>query len=177
MFLSCSTVKCFKWRLTSGGDVQLTNRDDVPTENLAVSTSESVTFRSPGFDIINKKNNMFCVYNISIVGCNHITVRSTSGNHQLFDDRKDYLHFDFGDITKTVKGDSVGSFSESVSSSSFYAVLWSDGKKSTSARNYELETLCNEIISYEENTIPGSETEGSKSTLIFKTLNYTTIAV
>ena len=167
MFLSCSTVKCFKWRLTSGGDVQLKNRDDVPTENLAVSTSESVTFRSPGFDNINKKhykNNMFCIYNISIVGCNHITVRSTSGNHQLFDDGKDYLHFDFGDITTTVKGDSVGSFSESVSSSSFYAVLWSDSKKLTSAGNYEFETICSHDI-VEEHTAPSSEPEGSGSDL------------
>lgn len=163
-------MKCFKWRLRSSGDVQLKDREqDVPTENLTASTFKSVAFRSPGFynsDKKHYKNSMFCVYHISMVDCNHMTVRSTSGNHHLFDDGKDYLYFDFGDVTTTVKGGAVGSFSESVTSSSFYTILWSDAKKSTSAGSYEFEVTCNDIVNNDEDAAHVSDPDGSGSNLI-----------
>ena len=88
---------------------------------------------------------MLCVYNISVHGCDNetVSVRSTSGDHHLFDDERDYLHFDFGDITTTVKGDSVGHFSEIVPSFSFYALLWTDSTPGTDVGQFEIETSCN----------------------------------
>ena len=156
---SCSSVRCFKWRLRTSGNVQLNERGEVHTKNLTVSTCNSVTFRSPGFYNSNKKhysNNMFCVYNISMQDCNHITVRSTSDEHSLFDDGRDYLYFDFGQVTTTVTGDSIGSFSESVPTSSFYAVLWSDAEKFTSAGKFEFEAMCNDPVADTENELSGS---------------------
>ncbi len=91
--------------------------------------------------------------------CNHITVRSTSSEHSLFDDGRDYLYFDFGQVTTTVTGDSVSSFSESVPTSSFYAVLWSDAEKYTSAGKFEFEAMCNDPVG--NSAVTENESSGS----------------
>ncbi len=154
---SVSSVRCYKWVL---GDLcypipstrlLITSKKRVSqNQKLVTSISKSVTFRSPdkNFDSQRKGryfNSMFCLYNISVPNCmnNSVILQSTSGDHSLFDDGKDYLYFDFGQVTFKVTGDSVGSLSENVPTSSFYAVLWTDATPKTDWGKFEIEAACN----------------------------------
>lgn len=142
-------VKCFKWRVKKSGEVVLRER---PVEKQKLVTSAgSVLFRSPGID--SKKqhysNNMFCLYNITIPNCDSITVQSLPGEHSLYwapdSTVQDYLFLDYGgaESPTTLHNKEVASYLNSVHTSSFYAILWSDPVLSSSAGGFELVAVCN----------------------------------
>ncbi len=54
---------------------------------------------------------MFCVYNISLDNCNHITVSSSIG-HTLYND---YLSVYLGNKSRRLYGDEVGTFADDTS--------------------------------------------------------------
>ena len=148
-------MKCYKWILGDFCDPspfsRLFLRDRTATINdqdVVTATADSVSFRSPDFYSKRKMryyNSMLCMYNISVDSCDNstVTVRSTSNNHSLFDDGRDYLYFDFGLVTTTVRGDAIGTFSETVSVTSFTAVLVSDATPNTDLGRFEIEAVCN----------------------------------
>ena len=157
MFAVHSSVRCFKWRLRTN-QVQLDERHI--SSHLVTEAPNEVTFRSPGFLKKNTKhysNSMFCVYNISLDNCNHVTVASSVG-HSLFPDSKDYLSVYLGDRHRNLFGDEVGSFLDDTSSSSLYAVLWSNAKSHSSRGTFELTARC-----HSQNTSEVEDGSGSIS--------------
>ena len=148
-------MKCYKWILgdfcVPSPSSRLFLRDRsaiIDDQDPVTATVDSVSFRSPNFYSKRKMryyNSMLCVYNISVDNCDNstVTVRSTSDSHSLFDDGRDYLHFDFGLVTSTVRGGAIGTFSESVSVTSFTAVLVSDATPKTDLGRFEIEAVCN----------------------------------
>ena len=154
-----SSVRCFKWKVRTSGQVHLDeNQRRVSDKKLITKVPEEVTFRSPGFFRQNKKhysNSMFCVYNISLDNCNHIILSSSYG-HSLFPDSEDYLRVYLDERPTGLFGDAVGSFSEDISSSSFYAVLWSDAKRNSSEGSFEITARCNPTKAVEVDNGSGS---------------------
>lgn len=140
--LTRSSVRCFKWKVMTSKQVQLSERN-VSSQPLITKVRNQVTFRSPGFFNIIKhySNSMFCVYNISLENCNHISVSSSIG-HTLFNDSMDYLSVYLGDRSWDLFDDKVGLFTEDTSSGSLYAVLWSDSIAFTSKGTFELTAHC-----------------------------------
>ena len=148
-------MKCYKWILgdfcAPSPSSRLFLRDRTATINdqsIVTATVDSVSFHSPNFYSKRKMRyykSMLCVYNISVDDCDNstVTVRSTLDDHSLFDDGRDYLYFDFGLVTTTVRGDAIGTFSETVSVTSFTAVLVSDATPKTDLGRFEIEAVCN----------------------------------
>ncbi len=137
-----SSVRCFKWRLRTN-QVQLDERR-VSSQSLITEVPNEVTFRSPGFYRQSTKhysNSMFCVYNISLDNCIHVTVSSSIG-HTLYNDSIDYLSVYLGDRSPRLYGDEVGTFADDTSSGSLYAVLWSNAENHTSRGTFELTARC-----------------------------------
>ena len=158
-----SSVSCYKWILGDNCDPMPSSRlllrdraRSIMDQSLVVATTGSVSFRSPNFNFPESQqqyyNKMLCVYNISVEGCDNstLTVKSTSDDHSLFDDGRDYLFFDFGLVTLSVNGSDIGVFSETVHTTSFTTVLWSDATPGTDSGQFEIQAICNEKIELED---------------------------
>lgn len=156
-----STVRCFKWNMADlcGEDLSLRcslrNRAN-SCPDLINGMPGSTTMRSPGYctNNLNYKNNMFCVYNISVSNCDtdRILIRSVDVNSSLSDGNtgEDYLWMDFGTgYTREWTGNQTGSISETGPSTSFYAVLWSNKRREraggySSRGSFEIEAVCDD---------------------------------
>ena len=107
-----------------------------------------MSFISPGYNSSNYWNKRLCVYNISVDNCESgvLTVRSTSDNHTLYDDGRDYLYLEFGHVTTRVRGGGVSMLRETVQARSLTAVFWSDSCKKTSAGRFKMEAVCEQTL-------------------------------
>ena len=165
IYFFCSSVRCFKWRVRTSKQVQLNERHVSSQKLITEIPGDSVTFRSPGFYNQNTKhysNSMFCLYNISVDKCNHVTVASSSG-HTLFNDSKDYLQLYLGHKSSPLFGESVSTFGDDAPTGSLYAVLWSDAVPRTSRGTFELTATCHSW---------DNEEEGSGSLILNTSTNF-----
>ena len=152
-------MKCFKMRTadgcTEGNHLHcLIKRrsKQVKEDQLLIEgpLHQSITIYSPGHNKTNPfyLNRNFCIYNISL-DCPGQTVSLNSKPNTLplsdNDTCQDYLWFDTSSngLDRTVCGNEIVNFSDTIDAASFLAVLWTNGDKS--AGRFEIEARCNAV--------------------------------
>ena len=155
----CSTMKCFKMRTADGctedHNVHCLMRrrsKQVKEDNLLIEgpLRQSATLYSPGYNKTSPfyLNRNFCIYNVSLDCPGQMVSINAKPNTLPLSDTdtcQDYLWFDTSStgLPRRICGNEIINFNDTTASSTFLAILWTNGNKS--AGRFEIEARCNHI--------------------------------